>query len=99
MTTFDIVIRFSLSVLLMGGLVYMGYIELCRRKESIVGLSTWAFAFLPFVGFVGGIATWEIIWLPVRVALVILLVVGAWIFMPKLFKKARAKFSNFEEAD
>lgn len=92
MNPFDTVVRFFISVLLISGLVYWGYHELCQRKESIVGLSTWAFAFLPFLGLLGGIAGLEYFWLPIRGGVVIALIVASRILMPKLFNKARARF-------
>jgi hypothetical protein len=92
MPVLNVVANFFISALLIGGLVYLGYVELCRNKESLVGLSTWAFAFLPFSGFLGGIACIEIVWLPVRAGLIILLAAGAWNFMSQLFKKARTNF-------
>jgi hypothetical protein len=95
MTILEVAIHFVISVLLIGGLVYMGYVELCRRKEVIVGLSTWAFAILPFLGALIGIASLQIIWLPVRIGLIILLAVGAWSLLSQLFKKARATFGHF----
>ena len=92
MTVLDVALRFVVSVLLTGGLVCMGYVELSRHKERIVGLFTWAFAILPFSGLLMGIASLQFVPLLVRVGLMTLLVAGACVLIPRLFAKARARF-------
>ncbi len=83
-----------IAIVLIFCVVFLGFRELKSRKEKIVGLSTWAFALLPFTGLMIWILSFELLWFPLRLLMVGGLVTLAGNVMLFLYRRARKDFKE-----
>lgn len=91
-----------IALLVAGGAVLIGYVEMRMHRNVKVGLSTWGFALAPFSVAIYWIATWSLLSLISKLLLIVVLVTLSWMLLRYLYahaKKMTEAGSNGEKQD